>query len=124
KFVDLVRNVTSVTGTGPVALGQAVSGYTSLAAAVSPGGQFYYCIQGVDTPAEREIGRGTMQADGKVARQPIPGPATNFTTGTKTIALVAAAECFSKLDQLGSGMNAAASRAELAGKDGAAAGRV
>src|SRR4029450_13440476 len=82
KFVDLVRNVTSVTGTGPVALGQAVSGYTSLAAAVSPGDQFYYCIQGVDKPAEREIGRGTMQADGKVARQPIPGPATNFTTGT------------------------------------------
>jgi hypothetical protein len=28
KFVDLVRNLTSVTGTGPVEFGSAVSGYT------------------------------------------------------------------------------------------------
>ena len=125
KFVDLVRNITSVTGTGPATLGAAVSGYTSLSAAVSPGDQFYYCIQSIDKPQEREIGRGTMQSDGKVARQAIAGSPTNFSTGSKTIALVAAAEWFSKLDEAGSaGMNAAASRAELAAKDGAAAGRV
>lgn len=125
KFVDLVRNVASVTGTGPVTLGQAVSGYSSLAAAVSTGDQFYYCIQGVDKPAEREVGRGTMQADGKVARQPIAGAATDFTGGAKTIALVAAAEWFARIDQAGAGsMGAAADRAELAGKDGAATGRM
>ena len=124
KFVDLVRNLTSVTGAGPVTLGQAVSGYTSLANAVSAGDQFYYCIQGVDKPQEREIGRGTMQADGKVARAPIAAAATNFTSGTKTIALVAAAEWFSRLDQAGTGMAAAASRVELAAMDGAAAGRI
>jgi hypothetical protein len=118
KFVDLVRNLTSVTGTGPVTLGQAVNGYTSLAAAVSPGDQFYYCIQGVDKPAEREVGRGTMQSDGKVARQPVTGPATSFSTGTKTIALVAAAEWFAKLD---GAMPGAASRAELAARDGGSA---
>jgi len=114
KFVDLVRNVTTVTGTGPVTLGAVVSGYSSLADAVAAGEQFYYCIQGVDKPAEREVGRGTMQADGKIARQPIAGTPTSFTGGTKTIALVAAAEWFSKLDQLGSGAINASSRTELA----------
>jgi hypothetical protein len=118
KFVDLVRNTTSVTGTGPVTLGQAVNGYTSLAAAVSAGDQFYYCIQGVDKPAEREVGRGTMQSDGKVARQPVLGTPTNFTSGAKTIALVAAAEWFAKLD---AAMPAVTSRTELAAKNGGSA---
>ena len=101
KFVDLVRNLTSVQGTGPVTLGAAVAGYTSFAAATVAGEQFYYCIQGVDKPAEREVGRGTMQANGTIAREAIGGAATNFTAGTKTIALVAAAEWFSRLDQVG-----------------------
>ena len=48
KFVDMVRNLTGVTGTGPVVLGPAVNGFTSLAGVVSAGEQFYYCIQGVD----------------------------------------------------------------------------
>ena len=123
KFVDLVRNLTSVTGTGPVTLGQAVNGYTSLAAAVSAGDQFYYTIQGVDKPQEREVGRGTMQSDGKVARAPVGGTATNFTTGNKTIALVAAAEWFSRVDQAGAGLGAAGNRSELAARDGSSAGR-
>jgi len=98
KFVDMVRNVTSSTGTGAIALGSAVSGFTSLGDAVATGEQFYYCIQGVDKPAEREVGRGTMQANGSIARQPIGGPATNFTSGIKTIALVTAAEWFAKVE--------------------------
>ena len=118
KFVDLVRNLTSFTGTGPVTLGQAVGGYTSLTGAVNPGDQFYYCIQGVDKPQEREIGRGTMQSDGRIARQPIAGGLTNFTTGTKTIALVAPAEWFDRLD---GALVTAATRGELAAK---APGRV
>jgi hypothetical protein len=114
KFVDLVRNATTVTGTGPVTLGAAQSGYTGLAAAVAVGEQFYYCIQGIDKPAEREVGRGTMQANGTVARQPISGAATNFTSGAKTIALVTAAEWFSRLEQLGTGLAPVATRAALA----------
>lgn len=118
KFVDLVRNVTTVQGTGPVTLGQPVNGYTSLTDAVSAGEQFYYCIQGVDKPQEREVGRGTMQADGKVAREPIAGSPTNFSNGSKTISLVAPAEWFAKADLLGGGALATvASCAELAGKD-------
>ena len=101
KFVDLVRNITAVQGAGPVVLGAAVGGYNSLADAVGAGDQFYYCIQGVDRPEEHEVGRGTMQADGKVARDPIDGVFTDFTGGAKTIALVAPAEWFAKLEQLG-----------------------
>lgn len=119
KFVDLVRNFTTVQGTGPVVIGAAVSGYTGLAQALGAGDQFYYCLQSVDKPQEREVGRGTLQADGKVAREPISGPPTNFSSGTKTIALVAAAEWFSRLDGMG-GATQAASRAELAAKDPAA----
>ncbi|MFL6769847.1 MAG: hypothetical protein ACJ8FH_08790, partial [Sphingomicrobium sp.] len=111
KFVDLVRNIASVTGSGPVTLGQAVSGFSSLADAVGAGEQFYYCLQGVDKPQEREVGRGMMQSDGKVARQPVSGTATNFSTGSKTIALVAPAEWYDRLD---GALLTAATRAELA----------
>lgn len=107
KFVDLVRNVAIVEGAGPVTLGAAVSGFTGLADAVGVGEQFYYCIQGVEKFEEREVGRGTMQADGTVAREPIGGVATEFTGGTKTIALVAPAEWFAKLEALSGELDAA-----------------
>src|SRR3954464_2093800 len=118
KFVDLVRNVTSVQGTGPVVLGSAASGYRGIARARQPGDQFYYCIQGVDKPQEREVGRGTLQSDGRIARQAVSGGLTNFTSGTKTIALVAAAEWFAKLEQGGAAAPAidVASRSALAAK--------
>ena len=105
KFVDMVRNLTTSTGTGAVNPGSAVPGFTSLSAAIATGEQFYYCIQGVEKPAEREVGRGTMQANGTIARQTISGALINFTTGTKTIALVTAAEWFAKVEAGGSGGN-------------------
>jgi hypothetical protein len=64
KFVDLVRNFTTVQGSGPVVLGASVTGFTSINDALSTGDQFYYCLQSVDKPLEREVGRGTLQADG------------------------------------------------------------
>lgn len=103
KFVDLVRNFATVQGSGEVTLGSAVYGYTGLTAALQPGDQFYYNLQGVDKPHEREIGRGTLEANGKVAREAISGSLTPFSSGTKTIALVAAAEWFSKLESGGAG---------------------
>lgn len=115
KFVDLVRNVATATGTGPVTLGAAVSGFTSLTQALQAGDRFYYCLQGVDKPQEREVGRGTLLADGTVAREPVSGGLTSFTGGAKTIALVAAAEWFARLDAMSPGGSIeAASRAELA----------
>ena len=112
KFVDLVRNVATVTGSGPVTVGAAVSGFSSLAGAVGAGERFYYCIQGIDRPQEREVGRGTMQADGRVARQAIGGGLTDFGSGAKTIALVAPAEWHEKLE---GALLTAATRGELAG---------
>lgn len=94
KFVDLVRNYTTSTGTGSFTLGTAVNGFTGIASALGVGDQFYYSCIGVDKPAEREVGRGTLLAGGKVSRQPINGTLTNFSIGTKAIALVAAAEWF------------------------------
>jgi len=94
KFVDLVRNFTTTQGTGNFVLGAAVAGYSSLASAIATGERFYYCAMGVDKPAEREVGRGTMMANGTVAREPISGPPINFSNGQKSIALVVAADWF------------------------------
>lgn len=100
KFVDLVRNYTTTSGTQDFALGPAVNGFTGFAAACAVGERFYYACIGVDKPAEREIGRGTLLAGGKIQREPVGGAAkTNFTGGTKAIALVAAAEMYSEVQQ-------------------------
>ncbi len=103
KFVDMVRNLTTTTGTGAISLGSAVAGFTGIGAALTVGEQFYYCIQGIDKPAERETGRGTLLADGRIAREAISGGLTNFTVGTKTIALVTAAEWYAKVEAGGGG---------------------
>jgi hypothetical protein len=56
-----------------------------------------------------------MQADRTVKREPIGGSLTNFTGGTKTIALIAAAEWFEKVEA-GSGGGGAAATAVAASK--------
>ena len=100
KFVDLVRNTTSTQGTGNFTLGPAATGYTSFTAALQTGDSFYYSAIGVDKPQEREVGRGTLQANGSVTRDPIGGTKTNFSNGTKTIALIAAAEWYGAAQEL------------------------
>ena len=121
RFVDLVRNIITTTGTGNITLGPSVSGFDSFADAIKAGETFYYSVIGVDRPSEREVGRGTMMPDGTIKREPLEGEKlTAFTAGTKTIALVAAAEWFEKI-QAGGGSNGgpkpaavAADRSELA----------
>jgi hypothetical protein len=100
KFVDLVRNTTTTTGTGNFTLGPAVSGYTSFTAACQVGDGFYYSAIGIDKPQEREVGRGTLLAGGQISRDPIGGAKTNFTNGTKSVALIAAAEWYQAAQQL------------------------
>src|SRR4051812_21313203 len=113
KFVDLVKNTTTTTGTGNFALGPAANGFTGFAQALQPGDSFYYSAIGVDKPAEREVGRGTLLAGGTISRDPISGTKTNFTAGSKTIALVAAAEWFTTV-QGGSSSPILATRTGLA----------
>jgi len=125
RFVDLVRNTTTTVGTDDFVLGPAAAGFTSFAAAIQPGESFYYSCIGVAKPAETEVGRGTMQADGTISRDPIDGTLTDFTPGPKTVSLIAAAEWFTKVDQAGAGGGGSppidvASRAALAALDGRA----
>ena len=98
RFVDLVRNYTTTVGTGSFVLGAVVNGYSGLAGALQTGERFYYSCIGVDRPAEREVGRGTLQANGTIAREPISGALTSFNSGTKTLSLIAAAEWFTRLE--------------------------
>lgn len=100
KFVDLVRNYSTTVGTDDFVLGPAVNGYTSFTAACTVGDTFYYAAIGVDIPAEREVGRGTLLANGTIARAPVSGGKTSFSKGTKAIALIAAAEWFSTIGSL------------------------
>ncbi len=97
-FVDLVRNYTTTSGTDDFVLGPAVNGYTDVASALQVGETFYYAATGIDVPGEREVGRGTLQAGGVVTRDPFGGARTAFSTGTKSIALIAAAEWYSEVD--------------------------
>jgi hypothetical protein len=111
KFVDLVRNISTTTGTGNFILGPAVAGYNSFTSACAIGDGFYYSAIGLDRPSEREVGRGTLLAGGAISRDPIGGVRTNFSNGTKSIALIAAAEWFT---QVQAGAGAAATRSALA----------
>ena len=97
KFADLVRNTTTTVGTGDFTLGAAMTGFTSFTAACQVGDSFYYSAIGIDKPAEREVGRGTLLAGGVISRDPIGGVKTNFSNGTKAVALITSAEWFSDM---------------------------
>ena len=99
KFVDLVRVTTSTQGTGPLVCGPAVQGHATFAESLSVGDSFYYSVQGTEKPQEREVGRGTLQSNGTITRQPLLGNPTAFTSGSKTIALVAASEWFASTQE-------------------------
>lgn len=114
KFIDLVRNFTSTSGTGPLVLDEAASGFTSFTSALQPGDSFYYSVAGLEKTSESEVGRGTLQADGTISRQPMSGAPTNFSLGRKSVALVAAAEWFDRIEASSQGAASAASRAALA----------
>src|SRR5689334_17940419 len=98
KFVDLVRNYSTTVGTTDFVLGPAVNGFASFVSVCAVGVSFYYSALGIVNPADTEVGRGTLLAGGVISRDPIGGSKTNFKSGTKAIALIAAAEWYSQLD--------------------------
>lgn len=97
RFVDLVRTTTNTLGSGPLAPGSAVPGFRSFADMLKAGDQFYYCVQNSARPTEVEVGRGMLQEDGSIEREPITGSLVSLSAGPKTIALVAAAEWFGRV---------------------------
>lgn len=96
-FADLVRETSWATGAGALALGGALPGHRSFAAAVPAGARFHYCIAGVTQPEEWETGEGEI-AGGALVRTPLAssaaGAAVNFSSGLKTVALTVAAAWF------------------------------
>lgn len=100
KFADLVRNYTTTVGTGNLVLGDTPPGFQSFNSVLQPGDRFYYSVTGVTDTSESEVGRGTVEADGTIAREPIGGVLTDFSKGTKTVALVAAGEWFESVDAI------------------------
>lgn len=125
KFADLVRVMCTSAGTGNLVPGAAVLGFTSFSAALTVGDRFYYSIAGVDKPGESEVGRGTLLADGSIAREAIGGVLTNFTAGQKTISLVVGAEWFRSAGGGGSSAPAAPLFSEIAAsRFGAGARRI
>jgi hypothetical protein len=85
---DRVREVTTVTGTGPATPTGAFSGYTTFSAAIGEGNTTYYTI--TDAPnAAWEVGVGTLTS-GAIVRQIIlkssnSNSIVNFAAGSKEI---------------------------------------
>ena len=98
----MVRVSTSTQGTGPLVCGPAIAGFNSFLESLATGDEFYYAVQSVDRPQEREVGRGVLQANNSISRQPLRGALTNFSPGPKTVALVAASEWYNRLQEVGS----------------------
>lgn len=101
-FHDFVQQTSATTGTGNYVLGDAMPGFQPFADILSTGKKFIYsATDGIFW----EIGVGTLQADGSIARSEIlrsysgPGSgfqisAINWGVGTKTLRLVANSDLF------------------------------
>ena len=93
KYVDLVRQLTSTAGVGAAVLGAAIPGFDVFSAGLVTGDRFYYSMVSLSNPAQREVGRGTLQVDGSILREALPGHAlVNFSAGLKVISLITPAE--------------------------------
>jgi hypothetical protein len=87
---DRVRETTTTTGTGAVALGGAVSGFETFAAGIGNSNTVYYAIVH-RTAAEFEVGLGTLDGDSSdltrttVISSSNSDSAVNFASGTKDV---------------------------------------
>lgn len=89
KIADRVRETTTTTGTGSIALAGAVTGYQSFSSVLITGDTTYYCVadQG---GANWEVGIGTFTSPSTLARTTIlsssnSGSIVTFTTGSKDV---------------------------------------
>ena len=87
---DRVRETTTTTGTGAVALGGAVSGFETFAAGIGNSNTVYYAIVH-RTAAEFEVGLGTPDGDSSDLTRTTPISSSNsdsavdFSSGTKDV---------------------------------------
>ena len=108
-FADRTMESSTTTGTGPIALGGALTGMQAFSASMSIGDTIYYAANGVDsngnTTANWEVGLGTYSAASTLTRSVIlassnAGAAVSWPTGTIHIW---ANECASQFSTVGNG---------------------
>ena len=89
KIADRVRETTTTTGTGSIALAGAVTGYRSFSSVLSTGDTTSYCVSD-QGGANWEVGIGTFTSPSTLARTTIlsssnSGSIVTFTTGSKDV---------------------------------------
>jgi len=92
KFADRVKEFTTTTGTGAVALGGAASGYRGFGAVLTDGDTCGYCIADPNT-GEWEVGTGTYTAPSTLTRTTVLSGTNgtspvDFAAGSKDVMLV------------------------------------
>lgn len=120
-FADLVRVVSTGTGTGPMALGAPHPGHRGFAGVVPEGASFPYAIMSVGGAAQWETGVGTLDEAGRLVRVPAAssagGGAVAFAAGEKSVALTPGAGWLAAVDGHGHDMGGIAGlQAALDGK--------
>ena len=95
-LADMVREMSSSTGTGAFSLDGPTPGHRSFAAAIPSGATFPYAICGVSDESQWETGEGTLSPAGTLLRSPkdssAGGGLVDFGAGLKTVALTLTAD--------------------------------
>jgi Chaperone of endosialidase len=103
-LADMVRELSSSTGTGAFTLDGAAPGHRGFAAAVPINATFPYAICGVSDESQWETGEGTLSATGQLIRSPkdssAGGALVNFGAGLKTVALSVGAHWYTARDSI------------------------
>ena len=116
---DRVKVTSTTTGTGPMALGSAVTGFETFAQGIGNNNETYYCIFNQGT-TEFEVGRGTLDGtSANLARTEVisssnSDSAVSFTSGTKDVFCTLPASKSVYLDATGTPVGAASAGFALA----------
>ncbi len=116
---DRVKETSTTTGTGAVALGGAVTGFETFAAGIGNSNTTYYAIHNQGT-SEWEVGYGTLDGTSANLTRTTPisssnsDAAVNFTSGTKDVFCTMPASKTVYLDNSGNPVGAASAGFALA----------
>ena len=116
---DRVKVTSTTTGTGPMALGSAVTGFETFAAGIGNNNTTYYCIFNQGT-TEFEVGLGTLDASSAnltrttVISSSNSDSAVDFSSGTKDVFCTLPASKSVYLDATGNPVGAASNGFALA----------
>ena len=97
-FADRIQETTTTTGTGDITFAGATNGYRTFSSVLTTGDTLYYTIQH-SSANEWEVGIGTFNASGKLARTLVitssnSDSQVNFSSGSKFVFLTLSAAVF------------------------------